>query len=247
MGMISIAICDDEEDYINDIYEKFYGILNTAGMSALFDRFISPDNFKETLKQKYYDLVFLDIEMQPISGEEIAEDIMKNTSSTKIVFVTHHDEFAPIGYLYLPIAFIRKKFFDDDFELYKNTMIEKLKDIELYYIVENKTMPEKIRVADIRYISSDGNDIILYMADNSTKTQRKTLKSFADEVNSNAIIQINRSILVNVAHIKKVVGKYDIILDNEKTLNISRKYSAEFNERFFKYNFSRGKLKVNKN
>ncbi|MCL2773415.1 MAG: LytTR family DNA-binding domain-containing protein [Oscillospiraceae bacterium] len=240
---IDIAIVDDDESMIDSVRHKSNEILNKAGISAHFDGFNLPEKFIEHLKKNSYDLVFLDIEMQPISGEEIAEYITKNSDYTLIIFVTNHDDFAARGYLYSPIAFIRKNRFDEDFEVYKDIILEKLKDIYLYYIIENKT-PEKVRIYDICYISSDVNDIIIHTVDKRTIKQRKTLKSFA-ETNYKTIVQISRDILVNLVRVERLVNTYNIRLDNGETLYISKKYYGNFEKKYFKHAFPKIKVKEN--
>ena len=54
------------------------------------------------------DLVLLDIEMQDMSGFDVAEYLHKNYPKTQYVFLTGHTDFAVDGYAYQPLSFLVK-------------------------------------------------------------------------------------------------------------------------------------------
>lgn len=237
--MINIAICDDDEKDVDFLHNKFAQILKDNGIIAEFNKFIDPVKFMESLKENNYDLVFLDISMSPVSGLEIADYISKNANFTRIVFITNHDVFARKTFRYSPIAFISKKFFYEELAENIEIIFNKLKVLTSYFSVVINKIPQKIKIADIYYISTDRdsiNNIIIHKTDGTQLIQRKTIKSVLDEINNDVMVQINKGIIVNVANIKKLeVNKTEIILDNGEMLTVSRNYYNILKEKYFKY------------
>ena len=235
--MIRIAICDDEEKEADFLYNKFSQILKNNEIAADISKFTSPVKFMENLKDAYYDLVFLDIEMPHISGLEIADYLSKNADFTRIVFITNHDTLARKTFRYSPIAFISKNFFEQELEENMNIIFDKLKIITSYYTATVNKLPQKIKISDINYISTDksSNNIIIHQADGTKLSERKTFKSVLEVINNDIMVQINKGIIVNVAHIKKLENGSDIILYNGERLIVSRNYYSALKEKYFEY------------
>ena len=177
--------------------------------------------------------------MSPVSGLEIADYLSKNAEFTRIVFITNYDVFARKTFKYSPIAFICKNFFHEELAENMEIIFNKLKILTSYLNVVVNQATQKIKIADIYYISTDRNsvnNIIIHKTDGAQLSQRKTIKSILDEINNDVLVQINKGIIVNVAHIKKLeTNKTEIILDNGETLNVSRNYYNILKEKFFKY------------
>lgn len=60
------------------------------------------------VKTAEVDLVLLDIEMEDMSGFEVASYLHKNYPKTQYVFLTGHTDFAVDGYAYQPLSFLVK-------------------------------------------------------------------------------------------------------------------------------------------
>ena len=94
--MLQIAICDDEQDTVQENKKtaeeclcqcKTAGKILTYTTSANLLWDITEDHF-------FFDLILLDIEMPGISGMEIAEKIRPFLPDVKIIFITSHIEYA---------------------------------------------------------------------------------------------------------------------------------------------------------
>ena len=100
--MLKILLVDDDANAMRitrralELYEdiEVVGAVD-CGLAAM-----------EFVKANVVDLVLLDIEMQDMSGFEVASYIHKNYPKIQYVFLTGHTDFAVDGYAYQPLSFL---------------------------------------------------------------------------------------------------------------------------------------------
>ena len=87
-----IAICDDNNDYINTI-ENYIERLKTPATE--WDPYESGENlvFAYTDNNERYDVIFLDMEMKELNGIETANKIRDIDEHVIIVFITSYTEY----------------------------------------------------------------------------------------------------------------------------------------------------------
>jgi DNA-binding LytR/AlgR family response regulator len=76
--MLNIAICDDEQFYVQKIKHLLEILLTRKRVSFHIDTFQSGiDLCKDIKRASKYDMIFLDINMEHMNGIETAEKIRK--------------------------------------------------------------------------------------------------------------------------------------------------------------------------
>lgn len=200
------------------------------------------------IEQEKPDIVFLDIEMPEYSGLEILSFIDKDNLNFEIVFTTAYEEYAmqafelaAIDYLLKPLRAKQvKKAVKKCASLIGNTELK----LRLQELKTSLTLSEfkkiGLPVSDgIKFVEL--KDIILFEADGmytkiTTKTINeifisKPIKYFADLlVGIPYFYKPHRSYMINLRFIKRYVksdGGY-IVLDNDKTVSISKEKKDEF-------------------
>ena len=99
--MYKIAVCDDnpaDADYVADIIRRW---AQARAVLIEIERFPSAEAFWFQYEEnRCYDILFLDIEMEPegMNGIELAAKLRKNDSSIQLVFVTGYMEYIADGY-----------------------------------------------------------------------------------------------------------------------------------------------------
>ena len=87
--MLEIAICDDEEYFLEQEKELISRYMNRFGYQFRIDTFVSGVEFMAVGDRiSKYDIVFLDINMREMNGLETARKIRQYTKEAYIVFVT---------------------------------------------------------------------------------------------------------------------------------------------------------------
>lgn len=110
MKTIEIAICDDEQVYI-DRMVKYIGVyseecemdINITSYNS--GKVLLEDVEKDTSK---YDIIFLDVEMPDIDGVDTARGIRKVTEDVIICFVTSFEKYAIQAYGVEALAYVIK-------------------------------------------------------------------------------------------------------------------------------------------
>lgn len=90
-------------------------------------------------------------------------------------------------------------------------------------------------VADIARFESAGNYVHVH-ANAATYRWRGSLASLAGQLDGARFVQIHRSHVVNVDHVREIQpwthGDYRVLLDDGSFVNFSRRYRSRFDERF---------------
>lgn len=84
-----------------------------------------------------------------------------------------------------------------------------------------------IRIEDIEWVEAAGNYMNLHI-DSHVYPLRETMANLESKLDANKFARIHRSTIVNLDHIKEIQlldsGDYEVILNNQKVLKLSRRY-----------------------
>lgn len=97
--LYKIAICDDEQSQIEHLKSIVTEWSHTACLPCEILTFPSAEAFLFAYESdKTYDILLLDIEMNDISGVELAKRLRHDNRRAEIIFITSHFEFVSEGY-----------------------------------------------------------------------------------------------------------------------------------------------------
>lgn len=103
--MIRIAICEDEQimsarlsDWVSSILDKHF----------IEYRIETCQNGCALLAREPYDLLLLDIEMEPMNGLELAGKLRERGDESRLVFITAHAQYAVDAYDVHPFHYLIK-------------------------------------------------------------------------------------------------------------------------------------------
>ena len=217
---MKIGICDDN---IKEL-EQYLLFLNKLGYNNIYV-FHSGEKLIE--KMPDLDLLFLDIEMDNLSGIQVKNILEEKKKNTYIVFYTTHMETMPEGFGANVLGFLRKPVTLHELELYINKTSRRL---EQNYPVplDNNTY---ISSDDILYIKSEHNYTLLYKTGGLYIPVRKTLDKWTEELVPHGFVPVHRSYIANMYNIN-YIEKSSLVLVNGQKLNISRRMAASVKETF---------------
>lgn len=225
---MKIAICDDENIFVKKLYQYFWKQHNCS-----VECFTSPLELLEKYhSRERYDVLFLDILMEPLDGIRLAREIRKYDQKAIIVFLTSSLEYAPLGYEVNAFRYLLKPVTQDDLS---HTMREILKHLSTPDILHISTPECEILVNtdELHYLEANNKDCILYyMGD--TITVRKSLSELEEMLSGCCFFRIHRKYLVNLSCVREFDDR-KLTLDCGKTLPIGRRRSVEFRNILNKY------------
>ncbi len=243
MKINCIAI-DDEPLALEKIreYIKRIGYLN---LLASFDNALDAIDY---MKNNPVDLIFLDIQMDELSGIQMLESM---NEKPKVVLTTAYDEYALKGYeldvcdyLLKPISF--QRFLQACEKVYDQIFPQPQPDISVpepgsteaskgYFFVKNGNITQKINFGDILFVEGMKDYLRIW----TTKEKVMTLLSFKkleEALPPGNFMRIHKSYLVALDKIDSI-DRSHVKIGNE-SLPVGDSYRREFLERI-------GKDKIN--
>ncbi|WP_086350863.1 LytR/AlgR family response regulator transcription factor [Candidatus Enterococcus clewellii] len=233
--MLTVFICEDDPIQrllYKDIIERHI-IMEELNMKLT----VTTDNPLDILQ--YLDknafntgIYFLDIDLNhSLSGLELAMEIRKRDSLGKIIFVTTHDEFAPLTYRYKieALDFIEKTNIEDTAFRLKEclTFISERQslnsDQKKQVIIKRGKQTQFINFSDILFFETTGKAHRLYV---HTKTGKIEFYGKIKEMENHGdiFIRVHKSYVVNLENIKKIDNeRYELEMVNGQRCAIAPK------------------------
>lgn len=240
--MLRIAICEDEEKYLELEKNIVSTYLKQKGLSYNVKGFSSCESLLEDKVQlEMFDLIILDVEMKGIDGISAAKIIREKNDEVQIAFVSAHMNYSTDGYHVRAIRYILKN--KDDLEKYLQECLDRVletidqneRELTFDFTIGKRTL----KVSDVVYLRSSGNYTVFEVSFESKETYllRSTLKKMTELMHAFDFVSVSSKETVNLCHIKSM-SRYSIVLDNGKVISISQK---KYNDVYRTYTLYRGK------
>lgn len=231
---MNCIIVDDEplareaiELLVKDIdYLTLAGTFNNASAAARY------------MEQNTVDLIFLDIQMPGITGIEFAKTISRRTL---IVFTTAYSEYAldsyevdAIDYLIKPVEPERFRKAADKALAYSSLLMQDEKEniepaADDYFFVKSDRKYFKVNFEDILFVEGLKDYVILQLEEQRIIT-RMNLKAMNELLPKSLFLRVNKSYIVNTAHIE-AFDNNDIFIKTHE-IAIGSSYRDGFFEEF---------------
>lgn len=226
---MKIAVCDDEELFLKKIYQYFW---KQQGDSVKC--FLSPTALLEKYRAGVrYDVVFLDILMEPMNGIDLAKEIRRMDQKVVIVFLTVALEYAPAGYEVNAFRYLLKPVAEADLALVLKEIKKTLDASFDTILLETPECEILIHTEELYYLEADNKESILHYMGDTIKV-RRSLSELEEELSARHFVRVHRKYLVNLAHIREFDGK-NLTLDCGRTLPLSRRRGMTFRNALNKY------------
>ena len=171
------------------------------------------------LNEQTIDLIFLDIHMPKLSGIEFLKGLR---NPPLVIFTTAYSDYAVEGYsldivdyLMKPITFERfLKAAQKAFEVHqlKKLAFEHKTNSE-YFFVKCESKYEKVNYAEVKYIESLQNYVIIHTASKKLITYM-TLSSVENQLPKDQFLKVHKSFIVSIGGIKAIDGNEILIGDS---------------------------------
>lgn len=235
MQLKCIAI--DDEPLALDLIKQYTSKISFLDLVKTFENPLEAMHFLST---NQVDLIFLDVQMEEISGIQFLK-VLNN--KPKIIMTTAYDKYAVAGfeldvvdYLLKPISFERflkavNKVYDLISLEKQNDGNSKIKfenevlDTDTYFFVKSGTQLIKINYDDVLYIEGQG-DYLSIVTKNRKILTLQTFSKMEKILPENIFIRVHKSYIVSLPHIEKIERNRIIIGD--KYIPISDSYKDNF-------------------
>ena len=232
--MYSIAICDDDNLIIEQIADCLHKAFSQHNAEVIIDYYNSGDKLLLSIDNTKYDIILLDINMEPMDEFGVAGLIAVKDKNAKIVFVTSHEEVVYDSFDYRPFYFIRKSLYSSYVERMVNKFF-KIISHETDVLVENHNSIIKVNSSDIEYAESEDHYITIYTHDGDY-VLRKKLSDFEQEMSGFNMARAHKKYVINYQYVRKVdYVAGEVIMKDGKKLKLGRSYKDTFKKGLVQY------------
>ena len=237
---MNIAIIEDSGQELSLLERCLQSYLSSRQVYRVIDTYTSGEAFLENWPSKSYDLVFLDILMEGISGIEVARTIRETDSECLLIFISSSKEYALQGFEVRAFDYLLKPLSEERFQktmdLCQNELAKHIRYIE---VKESRTLV-KIPLNEIIYTDYYNHYIQIH-------TAARLIRSYQQfDVFSPLLLCYPqflccyRNCIVNMDHVDSV-DKHDFVMENGERVPITRGNRNSIYQQYADYQF----LKIN--
>lgn len=223
-----IAVCDDN----SEDRTRLCTLLGEFWPHAELESFSSGEALLWKLEDgKRFDLYFLDIFMEGISGIDTARRIRSDDYNALIVFVSTSDDFYRESYDLFAFHYLIKPINEERLSPVLERAQEQLqRDAELTILVNCRRQIRSLRLSNILYIVSNNHNLFFYMKDNEIIEVRGKLDNYIAKLPQAMFFRCHQSYVINLRYCSALTADGFQLYD--KVIPVSRSYQKEAMMRF---------------
>lgn len=233
--MLKVAVLDDEEIFCQAIEKKIYAIFKDTEKGVRVDCYTRAKAlFYEVDDGAYYDIYVLDIDLPDMGGIDLAKKLRAASEYCYIIFLTAHPQFAIEGYDAKAYQYIIKDEWEEKLMItLKNIEKEMSSNAGPFYRIMVSSRYEKIPIKDIYYVYKEGKNAV-FMTKSGESSIRKSLAEVCQELPEEEFIQVDRSYIVNLSHVMKMMNR-EVYISNGQKIPVSRPQAERVKQKINAY------------
>ena len=232
---INILLCDDDRDFLQRLTDAVTSQPLPPGISVCVTKSAHPAAITDR-QLSQYQILFLDIDMDERSGMDMARRVRELHLDTILIFVTNYPEFSIEGYEVRAFRYLLKQEMQQKLPLYFRDALAEIPHGKKELRFSVNAEPYRVAYKDILYLESRQRIVILH-TENPLQGENRfyaKLEDLENELASDGFLRIQKSYLVNMAHIKKL--NYDkVVLSNGEKLPVSQMHYAQIKIRYLSW------------
>lgn len=237
--MIRIAICDDEQRFV----ERIWGILSSRAKELpcaihLSTYTSSGELLYDVEEGMHVDLLLLDIEMPETDGMSLAAAVRSHLPRSLLVFITSHTKYAVKAFELSVFRYIPKSELEACLPLALWDACQLLqRHSSDTYVIESSRKVQKIAVDDILYIYKAQKYAVIVLSGEEISV-RKSLEQVLGELcgsqKDSSFRMVERGYIVNLFHVDRV-EEQRLYLDDGTVIPVSRRNQSAVRDAVVSY------------
>lgn len=231
---LKIAVCDDDASQRDYLSERVSLWAKKNRHLAEVKQYSGAEAFLfDYSEEKDFDILLLDIEMQGMSGVELAKAVRRENKTVQIVFITGFYEYFSDGFDVSALHYLIKP--ADEAKLYPvlDRAVSNLNYRQRSVLLSTGDADIKVSLADILYAESENVYVIVHTVQGGTYRVRMALGKFAEQLDE-TFFKVHRSYVVGLKYVKKIT-RTDITIVNGDVIPLSRGMYNEVHAALIQY------------
>jgi len=228
-----IAICDDRTTDAEYVQKFLYQWAAVRQIAIQVDMFASSEQFLfRYAEDKSFDILLLDIEMGAMDGVTLARKIRRDNEAVQIIFITGYSDYIAEGYEVAALHYLMKPVDPEKLFAVLDRAVNALGRVSRAVLLPVDGDIVRLPVEQIQYAEAFSHSVAI-----TTEKETLNVKLPLSEIETllgNDFVRCHRSYLVSLKFISRLT-KNEILLDNGKTLPLSRSAAAAVHQAFISY------------
>lgn len=235
--MINIAICDDNEIFLQELAKSIERALEGGKVIYTITKFTSGICL---LNAAFYDIVFLDIEMDGLNGIETAIRLRERGDQCKLIFLTAHKKYVFSAFDVDAAHYLVKPIQEEKLKAVLFKCINNMgSDVQDFISVRKGTSLSRVLLKDILYIEVLDRKLFVHSSFETYDFYDK-LHRLEDNLPPD-FFRCHRSYMVNLSFVIRY-NKVAITLKNGEIIPISKRKYSEFCKSFLYFLKNKGDI-----
>lgn len=233
--LLRIAICEDNNDDMSLLAEA----IEKSDILTNQEFFVSGEELLEDFVPGKYDLIFLDIYMEGLTGIETAKKIREEDKTVMLVFITTSLSHALESYRLKALFYIEKPIKDEDIKETLSLAAEKKKSASYISLHIDGKMQE-FSLESIIYFEVRDHVVYVNTVSETFRTAQKVKINRIEKLLPETFLRCHYSYIVNLRYVKYLNTELKtFIMHNDDIAYISSKLFKKAKKAYENYLFSK--------
>lgn len=231
--MLDILICDDNQAVTIALRDMLQSLVQRQDSIRCFLNADLLEAYINQRSQTVPDLLFLDIDLNGVSGIEVAKRLRRRCPTLQIVFITGKAEYSQDIFDAEPAGLLLKPIDPRRLEAALNSVRQRLeKESPRELLVQQKGVITRVPLREILYIESVMRKVFIHTEQTTLDTYQK-LTAMEEELPS-CFARTHQSYLVNLEFVD-TLNPSTVSLKNGTVIPVSKARSQEVKRKFLDY------------
>lgn len=225
------VICDDNKECAEEI--KRYAEDFFQNESIEFNTQIFCDSEKLYNSAQAYDLAFLDVEMKPYSGMQVAEKLKENNPHIIIFIITSYNKYLDDAMDLNVFRYLQKPIDKKRFESGLKKAIKSIDNTVITFYLKKENTSKSVSSKDIIYIETVGHSTEI-VTEKCKFISSNKMDFWKEKLISSCFFRVHKSYLINMNYITDY-KRDGIVLCEKYPIPVSYRKQSEFRKSFLSF------------
>lgn len=229
--MIKIAICDDENEQRRILIDIIIKALDLKNIQYKICEFENGE--KLTASSLDYDIYFIDIKMDKLTGIDTAKKIRFVREDAVIIFITAFKDYVFDAFDVRAFHYLLKPIDNEKLKSVLYSALSQFESKDKFIIAKTIYKSSKILLKDIMYIEAYQRKLKVHTNYNIIEYYHK-LSDMEQELQEHNFFRCHKSFIVNLEYVQSYDNTF-ITLKNSEKIYLSRSKLSDFSKTFMYY------------
>lgn len=232
MEKLFLAICDDDADILSVVSGAIVSDFHKHDISAEVELFRRAKDLESRMRERDFELLFLDIDMPGMDGITFAKKLRAGNSRTEIIFVSNREDKVFDALRTNPGGFIRKsRFLEDVSAVIDQWMKTRPKEERAKLVVQSREKTVTVPLDTILYIECRDKTQFLHASNLPEPVEmRRSMQELEEALAPAGFLRIHKGFLVNYKFVRRLESTEALLINGERVPMSRRRVQEIRNE-----------------